>query len=87
VLCDTAAKIGNAVYWHERITAVRNHGIAPLAEAILTRWFSPDFIQQQPAAYRGYSHMLTRTELARELRADARGRPGDQHGAPGRRRR
>ena len=59
--CDTAAKIGTAVYWHERITAVRTTGIAPLAEAILSRWFSPDFSSQNPAAYRGYGHMLTRT--------------------------
>ena len=59
--CDTAAKIGTAIYWHERITAVRTQGIAPLAEAILSRWFSPNFISQQPAAYRGYYHMLTRT--------------------------
>lgn len=61
ILCDTAAKIGTADYWHERITAVRSQGIAPLAEAILSRWFSPAFAAQQPAAYRGYYNMLTRT--------------------------
>jgi len=61
ILCDTAAKIGTADYWHERITAVRSQGIAPLAEAILSRWFSPAFANQQPAAYRGYYNMLTRT--------------------------
>jgi 3-oxoadipate enol-lactonase len=61
--CDTAAKIGTADYWHERITAVRAHGIAPLAEIILSRWFSPTFIRQQPAAYRGCYNMLTRTPL------------------------
>jgi 3-oxoadipate enol-lactonase len=62
--CDTAAKIGTAAYWHERITAVRQNGIEPLADAILERWFSPDFVQEQPAAYRGYRHMLTRTPVA-----------------------
>lgn len=63
ILCDTAARIGTADYWHERITAVRSGGLAPLAEAILSRWFSPAFASQQPAAYRGYYNMLTRTPL------------------------
>ena len=61
ILCDTAAKIGTADYWNERITAVRSGGLAPLAEAILSRWFSPAFAAEQPAAYRGYYNMLTRT--------------------------
>lgn len=61
IACDTAAKIGTADYWNERITAVRTLGIAPLAEAILSRWFSPAFARQEPAAYRGYYNMLTRT--------------------------
>jgi 3-oxoadipate enol-lactonase len=61
VLCDTAAKIGEAVYWTERITAVRSAGIVPLAEGVLTRWLSPAFIRRQKTAYQGYFHMLTRT--------------------------
>ena len=63
VLCDTGAKIGTADYWTERITAVRAKGLEPLAGAILTRWFSSSFAQIEPAAYRGYYNMLTRTPL------------------------
>jgi len=31
-----------------------------MAEAILTRWFSPAFKENSPAAYQGYYNMLTR---------------------------
>ena len=63
VLCDTAAKIGTPEYWQERIEALRQDGILPLATGILSRWFSPSFIEQNPADYRGYFNMLTRTPL------------------------
>lgn len=63
VLCDTAAKIGTADYWDERIDTLRQHGLAHLAGAILERWFSPAFAAQHPANYRGYYNMLTRTPL------------------------
>ena len=60
VLCDTAPKIGTAVLWNERITTLRQHGMTSLSDAILSRWFSPAFAQNNPAAYRGYANMLTR---------------------------
>ena len=63
VLCDTGAKIGTADYWTERIAAVRQKGLEPLAGTILTRWFSSTFAQSHPAAYRGYYNMLTRTPV------------------------
>lgn len=63
VLCDTAAKIGTAEMWNQRITTLRTDGMESLADAILSRWFAPDFQSQQPVAYRGYRHMLTRTPV------------------------
>ena len=63
VLCDTAAKIGTAVMWNERITALHQHGMAALLDAILPRWFAPDFAARAPAAHRGYANMLTRMPL------------------------
>lgn len=63
VLCDTAAKIGTEKMWNERINALKQHGIEPLADAILPRWFTTLFRQQYPAAYFGYRHMLTRTPI------------------------
>jgi len=44
VLSNTAAKIGNAKIWQDRIDLVREKGMALAAEEILPRWFSPDFL-------------------------------------------
>lgn len=63
VLCDTAAKIGTVDYWADRIHNLHNGGIEPLAAGILERWFSPAFIANHQAMYKGYYNMLTRTPL------------------------
>jgi 3-oxoadipate enol-lactonase len=64
VLSDTAAKIGTADYWNERINAIREKGMDHLAEVILSRWFTPEFSVQRPADYQGYRNMLVRTPVA-----------------------
>ncbi len=43
VLSNTAVKMGTAAMWEERIAAIRSGGIAALTDAIMERWFSPDF--------------------------------------------
>lgn len=43
VLSNTAAKIGTAQIWQDRIEAVRKGGLAALAEATLGRWFRKRF--------------------------------------------
>ncbi|MEP7285291.1 MAG: 3-oxoadipate enol-lactonase [Chloroflexota bacterium] len=63
VLCDTATKIGTAAAWNARIETLRQHGIDSMDEVIVARWFSPAYINQHPAEYRGYRNMLTRTSL------------------------
>ncbi|MFN8459470.1 MAG: 3-oxoadipate enol-lactonase [Anaerolineae bacterium] len=63
VLCDTAPTIGTAEMWHERISTLRQHGMAYLGDTILGRWFAPAFINQHRATYRGYFNLLTRTPL------------------------
>lgn len=45
VLSNTAAKIGTPQMWHDRITAIRDAGIAAMADQILERWFTPSFRQ------------------------------------------
>lgn len=60
VLCDTAPKIGTPDMWNERIDTIRQHGMAHLGDAILARWFAPDFGMKHPDAYSGYYNMLTR---------------------------
>jgi 3-oxoadipate enol-lactonase len=61
VLCDTGAKIGTAEAWAERSAIVRREGIAAIAPQVLGRWFSRSFSTVDPATYRGYSNLLTRT--------------------------
>ncbi|WP_394178419.1 3-oxoadipate enol-lactonase [Yoonia maritima] len=61
VLCCTGAKIGDADGWNARINAVLSDGIAPIADTIMERWFSPGYISAQPAGLAGYRNMLVRT--------------------------
>ncbi len=63
IFCDTAAKIGTEEMWNTRINTLREHGMAYLSETIVTRWFAPSYAEAQPAAYRGYMHMLARTPV------------------------
>jgi 3-oxoadipate enol-lactonase len=42
-LANTAAYMGLPSAWDERIAAVRSGGMAPMREAILARWFTPEF--------------------------------------------
>lgn len=43
VLSNTAAKIGNAKMWQDRIDLVRTKGLSIAADPILERWFGRDF--------------------------------------------
>jgi 3-oxoadipate enol-lactonase len=61
VLMDTAHKIGAAEMWNARVAAIRAGGIAGIADAVLTRWFSPSFHRDRPAELAGWRNMLTRT--------------------------
>jgi 3-oxoadipate enol-lactonase len=58
VLSNTAARIGTAEVWDERIDAVRTGGIETLADGVLERWFGPGFRATPEAA--AWRHMLTR---------------------------
>jgi len=62
ILCDTAAKIGDAAMWQERIdVALADGGIASMAPAVLQRWFSADYPAHHPTDLDGWRNMLTRT--------------------------
>ncbi|KIC12565.1 3-oxoadipate enol-lactonase [Leisingera sp. ANG-M1] len=43
VLSNTAAKIGTAKMWQERVQTVQDSGIEALADAVMERWFSKQF--------------------------------------------
>jgi 3-oxoadipate enol-lactonase len=50
VLSNTAAKIGTAQMWEDRIAAIRAGGIESLADAVMERWFSKAFRQTEALA-------------------------------------
>lgn len=51
VLANTSAFMGPPDGWQDRIQRVRGQGLAAIAEAVLARWFTPDFLARNtPAA-------------------------------------
>ena len=63
VLMDTAHRIGTAEMWNQRIDGVTSNGIAPLADAIMQRWFTPAYRSPDNPDFVGYTAMLTRTTV------------------------
>ncbi len=63
VLMDTAAKIGTAEMWQDRIDTINRDGVAALADPILERWFTPAFRAANPE-FALWRNMLTRTSVA-----------------------
>lgn len=58
VLCDTAHKIATREFWDARIEAVKADGVASIADAVMPRWFAPDFLNTVECE--GYRTMLAR---------------------------
>jgi 3-oxoadipate enol-lactonase len=50
VLCCTSALLGPASDWQQRARTVRGLGVGAIADAVLTRWFTPAFLQERPPA-------------------------------------
>ncbi len=77
VLCDTGAVIGTSNFWNDRIAGLQADGFTHLGANIISRWLSPTFAAAQPAAYQGYTNMLTRTPLPGYVAACAAIRDAD----------
>lgn len=60
ILCDTAAKIGTAQSWNERIDATLSARIASFADGVMEKWFTPEFHRHRAADLTGYKTMLSR---------------------------
>ncbi|NLO54501.1 MAG: 3-oxoadipate enol-lactonase [Gammaproteobacteria bacterium] len=48
IVCNTAAKIGQAKAWLERSCVVRETGLKQIAATAASRWFTDGFIQDNP---------------------------------------
>lgn len=59
VISNSAAKLGTADSWQARIDAVRAHGLASIADAVMGRWFAPDF--RKSPAVTPWRNMMIRT--------------------------
>ncbi|HNB53748.1 MAG TPA: 3-oxoadipate enol-lactonase [Anaerolineales bacterium] len=77
LLSDTAAKIGTAELWQTRMDTLRTHGMAHLVDAILPRWFAPDFATRHPAPYEGAHTLFVRNSVLGYTAACAALRDGD----------
>jgi 3-oxoadipate enol-lactonase len=60
-LASTAARIGNAKMWDERIVLVRTSGVHSLVDAAMGRWFSQSFRASDPDVVAIYNRMLSAT--------------------------
>ena len=59
--CDTGARIGDVETWQQRIDTVAGHGIAPLADATMARWFPESFRHDRPDETALWRAMVTGT--------------------------
>ena len=63
VLSNTAAKIGDVTMWNDRIAAARAHGLAPLADASMLRWFTEPFRRREPEVIARFRSTFERTSV------------------------
>jgi 3-oxoadipate enol-lactonase len=61
ILCNTAPKIGTADAWNSRIAAVQKGGMSAVADAVLQRWYTPQFFQRAPKTVAETREMLLLT--------------------------
>jgi 3-oxoadipate enol-lactonase len=58
IVANTAARIGTAESWTERIALVREQGMSAVAEMTIPRWFSPEFRERDPDTVRTFRTMI-----------------------------
>lgn len=64
VPANTAARIGTAESWRDRIDTVTAQGLGPIALAAPPRWFTPSFIDGAPARVAACTATLRATSVA-----------------------
>ena len=61
VVCCTSAQLGPPSAWLERAATVRAGGVAAIADAVLGRWFTPQFAAAHPEVIERMRRQLTST--------------------------
>lgn len=63
ILADTAHKIGTAEMWNQRIHAIESDGLASIAEPVMQRWFTDEYLDKQRESVSVWINMLSRTPV------------------------
>jgi 3-oxoadipate enol-lactonase len=63
VLADTAHKIGTVEMWNQRIHAVTSDGLESIAESVMQRWFTADYLDARRESVFAWINMLCRTPV------------------------
>ena len=58
VLANTAAALGTAEYWNERIHRITSDGMTAVAPSIMKRWFSVEFQRKRPEVVNAFERAL-----------------------------
>jgi len=61
VCCAALTPLPDAKSWRDRAALVRDRGMAPLADLVVPRWFTPAFLAREPAAVSTVADMLKAT--------------------------
>ena len=61
ILANTAARVGSAEQWEQRMAAVRASGMAALADASLDRWFTATYRHRHPDEIQFIREMIAAT--------------------------
>ncbi len=62
VLANTAAQIGGAEIWNERIRTINEKGLGGLASSVLANWFTRRFRERHPEEVRRFEEILLATD-------------------------
>ncbi|MFZ3329035.1 MAG: 3-oxoadipate enol-lactonase [Candidatus Acidiferrales bacterium] len=60
-LSNTAARIGTVDGWNARIKTVSEGGMASIADAVVSRWFTESFVKRSPEKVQATRRMLLHT--------------------------
>lgn len=63
VLADTSDSIGPPAFWDTRMRQVGEHGIEPIAESVMERWFGTAFRHARQVEVRGWANLLARAPV------------------------
>ncbi|MDQ3782973.1 MAG: alpha/beta hydrolase [Actinomycetota bacterium] len=61
-VANSAARIGSAQGWADRISAIREHGMEAMAAQVAGRWFTEGFAQHDPDTWRQALAMFSSTD-------------------------